>query len=130
MEKEGYISYSGIPNFGKIGLTIMAFNFVLWNEEGKRLSAARAKDFMAKVFRFVEKYPNVVFASTGAGMGMGRISISLHKSYADYIGFIKSLQAEWGRYIAKRDVFLVSLESDNIIRQLSFDRLEDYIRPK
>jgi len=130
LEKEGYISYSGIPNFPKMGLKIMAFNFLSWNAEGEELSAARSKDFMDKAASFVKKNSNVIFASTGSGMGMGRVSISMHKSYADHVSFIKGLQAEWGHYIAKRDVFLVSLESDNVVKQLSFDHLMDYIRPE
>lgn len=130
LEREGYISYSGIPNFTKMGLTIMAFNFLSWNAEGRKLSAARSKSFLDKVALFLKQYPNVIFASTGSGMGMGRVSISLHRNYADHVGFIKSLQADWGRYIAKRDVFLVSLESDNVVRPLSFSCLVDYIKSK
>ena len=130
LEKEGYISYSGIPNFVKMGLTIMAFNFLSWNSEGEKLSAGRSKDFMDNVASFLKKYPNVIFASTGSGMEMGRVSISLHKNYGDHINFIRSLQKDWGQYIAKRDVFLVSLESDNIVKQFSFDRLMNYIRSK
>ncbi|UCB61320.1 MAG: Lrp/AsnC family transcriptional regulator [Candidatus Bathyarchaeota archaeon] len=129
LERDGYITYSGIPNFAKMGLTIMAFNFLSWNAEGEELSAAHSEDFLDKVALFLKEHPNVIFASTGSGMGMGRVSISLHKSYADHISFIRRLQVEWGRYIAKRDVFLVSLESDNVVRQLGFDQLIEYIRP-
>lgn len=129
LEREGYISYSGIPNLIKMGLTIMAFNFLSWNADGEKLSATRSKDFLAKVASFLKKYPNVIFASTGSGMGMGRVSISLHKNYADHITFIRSLQTEWGRYISKRDVFLVSLESDNVVKNLSFENIMEYIRP-
>ena len=28
LEKEGYVTYAGVPDFAKIGLTIMSFNFV------------------------------------------------------------------------------------------------------
>ena len=127
LEKEGYLKYTAIPDFKKIGLKLMAFNFLSWTSEGETASAARTKDFMEKVTSFLNKYPNVIFASTGKGMGMGRVSISLHRNYADYVDFIRSLQQEWGQYLTKHDVFLVSLESDNVIRQLSLARLGEYI---
>lgn len=129
LEKEGFIIYSGIPNFAKLGLTILAFNFVLWNAEGERLSSSQSKAFMEKVSSFVKGYPNLIFASTGRGLGMGRISISLHRDYADYTKFMRTLQQEWGQYMARHDAFLVSLESDNVVKQFSFAELANYIGP-
>lgn len=130
LEKEGYITYTGVPNFTKMGLRIMAFNLVSWNAKGEKLSSARSEDLMNKVASFIHQYPNVIFASTGRGMGMGRISISLHKNYADYVKFLNTLNQEWGEYLAKQDSFIVSMESDNIVKQISFDHLVDYVKPQ
>jgi DNA-binding Lrp family transcriptional regulator len=127
LEKEGYLKYTGIPDFKKVGLKLMAFNFLSWTSEGETASVTRAKDFIEKVSSFLRRYPNVIFAATGKGLGMGRVSISLHKDYADYVNFIRSLQHEWGQYLDKHDVFLVSLESDHVIRQLSLACLGEYI---
>ena len=128
LEREGYLTYTGVPNFAKMGLTIMAFNFVSWNAEGEKLSSARSEDFMDRVASFLHKYPNVIFASTGRGMGMRRVSISLHKNYSDYVEFLKKLQQEWGDYLAEYDSFIVSMESDNVVKQISFDHLIDYVK--
>ncbi|UCH31102.1 MAG: Lrp/AsnC family transcriptional regulator [Candidatus Bathyarchaeota archaeon] len=129
LEKKGVVNFTGIPNFAKMDLRIMAFNFVSWNAEGERLSNARSPDFMEKVTSFLNDYPNVVFASTGQGLGMGRMSISFHKSYADYTEFIRQLERDWGEYLKKRDTFIVSLESDNIVRPFSFATLVKYLTP-
>ena len=128
LEKEGYLTYTGVPNFAKLGLRIMAFNFVTWNAKGEKMSSGRSEDFMKKVSSFLHEYPNVIFASTGRGMGMGRISISLHKNYADYVEFLNKLYQEWGEYLAKQDSFIVSMESDNVVKQISFDHLVDYVK--
>ena len=123
LEKEEFLTYMGRPDFLKMGFTIMAFNFIQLNNEAERMSRTRSKNYLEKVASFLKKYPNIIFATTGRGLGMGRLSISLHKSYTDYVKFITTLDKEWARFLEKRETFIVSLDGDSIVKNFSFDGL-------
>lgn len=123
LEKDGFLTYMGRPDFLKMGFTIMAFNFIQLNNEAERMSMTRSKSYMEKVASFLKKYHNIIFATTGRGLGMRRLSISLHKSYTDYVKFITTLDQEWAKFLEKRETFIVSLDGDNIVRNFSFEGL-------
>ena len=123
MEKEGVVSYIGRPDFLKMGFSIMAFNFTILNNEAEKLSMARSKKYLEKVASFLKDNPNIIFASTGRGMGVNRLSISLHKNYTDYVRYKEKLNREWAEYVKENKTFIVSLDGDNIVKEFSFDSL-------
>ena len=123
MEKEGIIAYIGRPDFLKMGFTIMAFNFTILNNEAEKLSMARSKKYLEKVASFLRDNPNIIFATTGRGMGVNRLSISLHKDYTDYVRYKEKLNREWAKYVKENKTFIVSLDGDNIVKEFSFDSL-------
>ncbi|MGD8544569.1 MAG: winged helix-turn-helix transcriptional regulator [Candidatus Bathyarchaeota archaeon] len=123
LEKEGAISYIGRPDFLKMGFSIMAFNFTILNNEAEKLSMARSKKYLEKVASFLKDNPNIIFATSGRGMGMNRLSISLHKNYTDYVRYKEKLNQEWAKYAKENKTFIVSLDGDNIVKEFSFDSL-------
>jgi DNA-binding Lrp family transcriptional regulator len=123
LEKEGFLTYMGRPDFLKIGFTIMAFNFITLNNEAERMSMEKSKSYLEKVASFLKKYPNIIFATTGRGLGMRRLAISVHKSYTDYLKFRTNLDLEWAELLEKSASFIVSLDGDNIVRNFSFEGL-------
>jgi DNA-binding Lrp family transcriptional regulator len=122
LEREKMLDYTAIPNLDKLGLEIMAFTYIRWNHKEN----SNEREFDAKAF--LSKHPNVIFASWGQGLGMDRVFISLHRDYTDFAQFTKELKDMWGRFVASSDTFMVSLRGDNVLRQLSFKSLSDYMK--
>jgi DNA-binding Lrp family transcriptional regulator len=123
-EKEGIIQeYTAIPNLGKLGMEIVAI--VLFKL--KLPSQSDPSTRIGKAEEFVEKHPNLIFASSGIGLSSDRVGISVHKDYSDYAKFIRDVREYSGPYEIV-DTFLMSYKSDSIPRSLSLKTLGDYIR--
>ncbi|MDH5448287.1 MAG: winged helix-turn-helix transcriptional regulator [Candidatus Bathyarchaeota archaeon] len=122
LEKEELLDYTAIPNFEKLGFEIMAFTFGHW----KHGTSPDEKPSEAK--SFLSKYPNIIFVSTGRGCGMDRMFVSVHKDYTDYAELMSALKTEWGKFMSASDTFIVSLKGDNILRNLTFKYLKDYMK--
>jgi len=115
LEKEELIDYTSIPNFAKLGFEIMAFTFASGNHN-------------EKIDELISKSPNLIFASSGQGLGMDKTFISLHKNYSDYAKFVKELESKWRKHLTKLDNFIISFKSDDIFRQITFKYLADYLK--
>ncbi|HVO36542.1 MAG TPA: Lrp/AsnC family transcriptional regulator [Candidatus Acidoferrum sp.] len=121
LEDEGLIQYVGIPNLTKMGYEIMAFMFASWKHEkypDTRVSEAK---------NFIAKHPNILFVSTGKGANSDRMGISVHKNYSDYAKYMREIKAEWAELMEITDMFVISLNSDNILRNFTFREFADYI---
>ena len=68
LEKEGLLNYTTVPNFKKLGLEIMSFIFFTWKREAHEELLAD-DDYNRRIQSFFEKHPNLVFASSGQGLG-------------------------------------------------------------
>lgn len=128
MEKEGLLEFTAIPSLSEFGFEIMAFSFVSWKPEFRKEMNNNSEEYMNEMRALLSRCKNIVFISTGRGLGMERICISLHKDYADYARFIREIEEQWGKYLEKHDTFIVSLKSDNVIRFLTFKDLPEYIK--
>jgi len=128
LEKEGMLDYTAIPDLKKLGFQIMAFSFSKWAPEALTELLAK-EDFAEQIQRFFSRFPNVVFATTGgSGLGgMDSASISVHKDYGDYSKFLREIKREWGKNIAAFDSFIFSLDSDDLVRPITFKYLGEYI---
>lgn len=113
MQKDLGLRFTAAVNLGKVGFELIAVTF-----GRKQESPIEAK----KVQEFLEEFHNtIVFASTGTSSGINadRMIISLHKDYSDYFKFRERLRASWEGTVLLGNSFLMSLQSDKIIRQLS-----------
>lgn len=125
LEKELSIHYTMIPDFAKLGMKILVFHFVQWKPTYTHM---QTKDFQKRVDKFLSDHPNLIFISSGQGLGMSRIAISIHKNYSEYVAFMTEFKEKWGSHVAKDDIFIVSLEGDRAKRPLTFKYLADYIK--
>jgi DNA-binding Lrp family transcriptional regulator len=125
LEKDGLIKeHTIIPDFRKLGIELIAFIFGVWSpDEVAKYSQAER---MEKAQRFMLKRPNVIFASSGRGLGMERMMVSLHKDYSDYSEFIRQARTEWAGMV-KLESFVISLEVDAMPRLFSLRDLGEYI---
>jgi DNA-binding Lrp family transcriptional regulator len=129
LEKEGVIKeYTIIPDLRKLGVEILAFTFGVWSYE--KLKDFSESERIEKAKKFISNHPNVVFASSGRGLGMGRMIITAHKNYSDYDEFMKQAEIEWAGLLTKLDSFTLSVRTDAITMPFSLRHLMDYIRQK
>lgn len=119
LEKEGVIEYTGVPDLRKLGFQIIAITFGNWKREPYPENRnAKAKDF-------VDGHPNLIFVSTGRGLGSDSVIISVHKSYSDYAKYMRDIRVDWQEFMTMSDSFLIALNSDSILRPISLKYLAD-----
>ena len=126
LEKQGFLDYTVVPNFTKLGFEIMAFHFTQWHRESYS-TLSQEEDFVKSVNDFIARNPCFIFISSGQGMGMTRVGITVHRDYAEFRDFAQAVEAEWGKHLARNDVFIVSLKSDRILRDITFTHLLESI---
>jgi len=119
IERERLIEYTATPDLGKLGFEILAFTFARWKYD------KYAKEKTQETKAFLSKHPNMLFVSTGTGMNWDRMCVSVHRDYSDYAKFMQELRADWEEYLERPVSFIVSLQSDIILRNLSFKYLVD-----
>ncbi len=79
LEKNGMVGdYTIIPNFRKMGFEILALTFV------KMRSNVLIGETKERTKEYAATFPNVIFASSGQGLGMTGVIISFHKNYTEY----------------------------------------------
>jgi DNA-binding Lrp family transcriptional regulator len=121
LEKNGLLEYTSIPDLKKLGFEILAFIFGKWNFQ--KYPDTRVGDMR----KFIDEHPNIIFVSTGTGQNCDRIGISFHRNYSDYSKTIQDFQEGWGKYFETFSSFIVSLQSDNILQNLTFRHLAEYM---
>lgn len=107
------VSFTANADLAKVGFQILAITY------GKKTEAPLET---VKINEFLEKFRNcIVFASTGSGSGIDadRIVVSVHRNYSDYFDFKDYLRTQWQGIVSVGSSFVVSLESDKIIKPLS-----------
>jgi len=118
LEKEGLLDYTASTDLVKLGYQIMAITL------GNRASHPEHPKLQTeKIDDFVKKHSQLIFAASGAGLGADRVLVSVHKNYADYVGFMGEFRSEWTDFITVVGSFLISLTSDDIPKRLNLKSL-------
>ena len=121
LEKQGLIDYSAVPNLAKLGFEIIAV--VL----GKRDYQKYPEINVQKARDFAKRHPNVIFGASGSGLGYDRISISIHRSYADFSKFMLEMKGEWSG-VMDVESFLINLKGKDVVQPLSLKHFADYLK--
>jgi len=127
LEKKLSFEYTVIPDLAKLGMKIMAFHFAYWKPKSYE-ELSQVKNFQERVDKWISEQSNMIFASSGEGLGMKRLTITVHKDYSDYVKFKEEVEKNWGQHLARYETFIVSLKSDKIKRPLTLKYLADYIK--
>jgi DNA-binding Lrp family transcriptional regulator len=114
LEKEGYIKeYTIIPNFSKIGYTIMAMNFIKLDP---KISEREIEGFRSSHPDTMGKDPlGIVLIHRGIGLGYDSVIVSFHQDYASYDAFRKNTKRRMGASITEMNTFLVNIEENNTL---------------
>ena len=117
IEREGYIkTYTIIPDWKKLGFEIIAFTFTKMRPE------ILSPELFGKVKEYAAKFPNAIFATSGEGLGMTGVIMSLHKDYRDYVQKLSLFRMDWGKYMENIESF-VTVPGEGEIKELSFTYL-------
>jgi DNA-binding Lrp family transcriptional regulator len=121
MEREKLIrSYTIMPDWRKLGFEIFALTFV--KMDPKVMSA----EVIGKVKDYALKFHNSFFASTGEGLGMTGVIMSLHKDYRDYSQKLSLFRRDWGQYMENIQSF-VMVTDEGTIKEFSFKYVSEDI---
>ncbi len=125
LKEEGIIKEQTIiADFRKLGIELMAITFGAWSPE--KIKEYSERERVEKAKRFLSEHPNVILASSGQGLGKGRVVITLHKNYTEYNEFMKQAKNEWAGLV-KLESFIISLEVDVASFPFSFKNLGKYV---
>jgi DNA-binding Lrp family transcriptional regulator len=122
LEKELLEGYTAVPKIEKIGFEIIAFTFVK-----SRLTDAtfeQKEEARQNGRELIMKQNNVILAMAGQGMGWDGMTVSLHRSYSDYIEFKRSLDREAAEFITESQSFIALTDPREIVKPLHFKYLE------
>jgi len=113
----------------QLGFEIMSFSFSKWTSEALT-EMLPTEEFNKQVQEFFSKHTNVILATTGgSGLGgMDSASISVHKNYAEYRNWVNEIRSTWGKYVDEFESFTFSLKGKNMVRNITFKFLPEYIR--
>lgn len=110
LEEEGVIKeHAIIPDLRKMGIELLAITLGAWSPE--KIKNYSEETRVEKAKKFLSEHPNVIFASSGQGLGMGRMIVTVHKNYSDYTEFMRQARTEWAGLV-KLESFIISLETD------------------
>lgn len=123
LEREVLDGYTIIPRWEKMGYEIIAITFV----KSKLAFASQAKkqEAIAKGSRWTMKYPNIIAAGKGLGMGWNGFMISVHKNYSDFEKFMTEVVDEMGEVIENMGSFLVGVTGLNAVKPFHLKYLAD-----
>jgi DNA-binding Lrp family transcriptional regulator len=112
LEKEGYIKeYTIIPDFSKIGYSIMAMNFIKLNP---KITESEVEVFKKTHPDTLGKNPfGLVLIHSGIGLGYDTVIVTFHEDYASYDVFRKHTRRNMGESIIEMNTFLVNIEENH-----------------
>lgn len=124
LEKEKLLDYTAVPDLKKLGFEILAFTLGKWN-------FAECPDTRVDEMKmWIDSQPGVIFISTGSGMGLDRMGLSVHRDYADYSRVMQDFKNKFGDCYEVLSSFIVSLESDNTLKSISFKSLVKLLKDR
>lgn len=119
LEKNGMIQdYTIIPNFKEMGFEILAITFVKMRPD---ILVGETKE---RAKKYAAEFPNVIFASSGQGLGMTGVIISFHKNYTEYSRQLNMLRVKFKDLTDDIQTFVVSIEEGQY-KRFSLTYLKD-----
>ena len=119
LEKEAVRQYTVIPSLAHLGFDIVVFTF------------ARSKELVQPLWekgkKWASDHPNVVFLTTGQGMGHDALMVSIHKDYGDYVRFYQAFRRDWSDSLQDFNAFVISAKGSIQMKPFSFEYLADAV---
>jgi len=123
IEKNFIHGCTAISNLEKIGFELAVFSFVKHNIKYAKPEVSEAA--FKRVKEWMMKQPNVILAIEGQGMGWDGIFISFHKSYSDYVEFMKKHNSEFSDLLIDSQSFIANISPTSIRKPFHLKYLAD-----
>jgi len=126
LHKEGIIrSHTIIPDFGKIGYSILAITFVKLN----RAYSAEETENIRKVVkeRVDQSQFDIVMLERGIGLGFDACIISIYKDFSEYAQHKAAIRAFPFIDISNIETFMINLNDDVRHRPLNFETVAKHL---
>jgi len=121
LEKQHYINgYTAIPSFPKIGYELIAISFV---KTKTSLPLKERLEAIEEGRKWNQEQPNIVFSAMCSGMGATGVMISFHKSYSDYVGFMRAYKSRWNKAVTFMESVMIHMSEEQLIKPLTFASL-------
>jgi DNA-binding Lrp family transcriptional regulator len=123
-EKEGYIKeYTYIPDFVKLGYSLMALTFI------KRAEGSREQ---SSLFKEADKYAvwtgfDTVMAVRGMGCGYDAVVFSFHENYSAFLERLREIKQFPSIDVEHVESFIVDLTDKDLYRQLTLSPLAEHM---
>jgi len=119
LEKKGMVrDYTIIPDFRKMGFEILALTFV------KMRSDVLIGETKERTKKYAAKFPNVIFASSGHGLGMTGVIISFHRNYTEYHKQLNLLRVDLKEITKDIQSFIIAI-GEGEYKRFSLTYLKD-----
>jgi DNA-binding Lrp family transcriptional regulator len=123
LEKNFLEGYTAIPKLEKIGFELVVFSFVKHNIKYAKPEVSEAA--FKRVKEWMMKQPNVILAIEGQGMGWDGIFVSFHKSYSDYVEFMRKHNSEFSNLLIDSQSFIANISPTSIRKPFHLKYLAD-----
>jgi len=114
LEKDGTVKeYTTIPDFRKLGVSLLALTFIRIHEIEKTTRV---------IENMKESLPEAVMFERGLGLGYDGVIVSFHEDYSSYVGFRKRMR-ECCSEFSGAEGFLISLDAKDHFYPVTFATL-------
>jgi len=122
--KKSTKEYITTPKLENLGYEIIAFSFVKSRKE-EHLQPEKCAEAAEKARAWCMKQPNVIFASVGEGLEFDRICVSLHKSYSEFVQFIRKHDTELSSLIVESQSFIAEVNPRVVLKPFNLKCLAE-----
>ncbi len=116
LEKELVEAYTLIPNWAKLGYSLMAITLVKVRVDNPGSHDARFQEVLRRGSEWLIGHPNVLMAGGCRGMGVESFMISVHKTYVDFDEFMGECRLKLGDLLEIVQFFLVNLAGRELLK--------------
>ncbi len=109
--------FTAIPDLAKLGFELLAISSI---------KTRVTDELVERAEKWMNQYPNIIFAAGAEGMGKNGVIISVHKSYTEYSKFVTENLQYWGEAIDDYGSMLISLHG-LVVKPLSLAYLAKLI---
>jgi DNA-binding Lrp family transcriptional regulator len=126
LRKEGIIKeYTIVPDFAKLGYTLLAVTFVKLkaslSPEATENARKEAKEYLR------QQSPDIFMLERGIGLNFNGVLLSLHRNYSDYLDLKQRLKNFKFLNVSENSSFIVNLEDEMRYRPLTFSFLAKHV---
>jgi len=127
LEKEGILKeYTVIPDFAKMGISLLAMTFVKLNRSLGEADRLKAENLVREN---LEKSPflQIVLAERGLGFTYDSVIVSLNKDYSSYVQLLNRIKSYPHIEVGETSSFLIDLNDKSQYRPFTFRTLAYYL---